>query len=92
MLTVSRRRTRVEPIRPSNTAYQQWIAKRLHCGMLPPFWCAVCRGLSIDPLGWNGPHKPLCEECSDPVRPPWKGELWEFEPGKAPKLAKEVRS
>jgi hypothetical protein len=30
---------------------------------------ATKRRRQLDPLGWNGKHRPLCGSCADPERP-----------------------
>jgi hypothetical protein len=65
MRTLPFRRSRVHPVIFDNTDYHNRLAKRLHCKLLRPFICALCRCLALDPLGWNGRGAPLCEACAD---------------------------
>jgi hypothetical protein len=34
-------------------------------GELPAFTCSRCGKVSLDPCGWDGPGKPLCDKCAD---------------------------
>jgi hypothetical protein len=47
-------------------------ARRLAQGLLTPFACWSCGVIALDPLGWNGRGKPLCEACAfgEPVSQP----------------------
>lgn len=51
----------------SSVLYLKLIVSRCSQGLLEPFRCAVCGIQALDPIGWNGPHKPLCGRCADPV-------------------------
>jgi hypothetical protein len=44
--------------------YLSLIARRYCEGLLQPFKCFNCGILALDPLGWAGPHKPLCGRCA----------------------------
>ena len=67
MRTLAFRCSRVERVRFNNIEYQRRLAKRLGQRLLPPFICTLCRCLALDPIGWNGPHKPPCEELRQSV-------------------------
>jgi hypothetical protein len=34
-------------------------------GLLHPFSCSRCGQRALDPLGWDGPRRPLCGMCAD---------------------------
>jgi hypothetical protein len=38
-------------------------------GELPAFTCSACGKVGLDPCGFNGPAKPLCEKCADGEAP-----------------------
>jgi hypothetical protein len=48
-------------------AYVGLVVSRCSQGLLEPFRCAVCGVMALDPIGWNGPHEPLCARCADPI-------------------------
>jgi hypothetical protein len=53
----------------------QWrlLIERYTSGLLAPFICSCCGVIALDPIGWNGSGRPLCESCSDPEgRPKWR--------------------
>jgi hypothetical protein len=64
MRTLAFQRYRVEPLIFVNRNYQRLLAERLHCRLLRPFICSLCRCLALDPIGWNGRGLPLCEACA----------------------------
>jgi hypothetical protein len=45
--------------------YISILAERRANNLLAPFHCSGCGQASLDPVGWNGPHTPLCEICVD---------------------------
>jgi len=47
-------------------AYASLVVSRCSQRLLEPFQCAVCGVVALDPIGWSGPHKPLCAACADP--------------------------
>jgi hypothetical protein len=53
------------PYRHFASIYSRLLAERYANGLLTPFRCAGCTTLTLDPVGWNGPHMPLCEICVD---------------------------
>jgi hypothetical protein len=64
------RRKQYVPYRQiSSLAYPIRLGSRYGEELLVPFICARCARPSLDPIGWNGPHQPLCEQCADPQRP-----------------------
>ena len=45
--------------RSSRLLWQRWRA-----GLLKPFRCSCCGGISLDPCGWDGkPRRWVCECC-----------------------------
>ena len=54
-------------IDPSRANYSRLLVERRYLdGLLALFICSSCGVIALDSLGWNGPHRPLCERCSDP--------------------------
>jgi hypothetical protein len=45
--------------------YWQLLTRRYSEGLLAPFSCAECGVVALDPVGWNGTYKPLCDRCAD---------------------------
>jgi hypothetical protein len=45
--------------------YSRLLAERYAQGLLEPFRCYRCGISALDPLGFDGPHRPLCDICSD---------------------------
>ena len=41
------------------------LLSRYAKGLLQPFTCFGCGQKALDPIGWDGPQKPLCETCAD---------------------------
>jgi hypothetical protein len=42
---------------------------RYRLGWLEPFKCSRCGKLALDPIGWAGKRRPLCESCADGEKP-----------------------
>jgi hypothetical protein len=56
------------PIFASPYAHADYLAlliRRHLAGVLPIFQCAECGQPTLDPVGWNGSGRPLCETCSE---------------------------
>ena len=53
--------------RNASVAYFRMLAEREAKGLL--FWCTCsrCGSRELDVLGWDGPGRPLCGTCADPV-------------------------
>jgi hypothetical protein len=45
--------------------YIALLIQRYAAGLLAPFKCSSCNAWSLDPIGWNGPGKPVCQPCSE---------------------------
>lgn len=45
--------------------YVRLLLERYAAGLLGPFECSRCGRMALDPIGWNGPGKPLCPSCAD---------------------------
>ena len=52
--------------RRSASLYWQLIVARYLDGLLSPFACSGCGALALDPIGFDGPQRPLCDACADP--------------------------
>ena len=50
--------------------YLARVGRRYTNGLLSPFYCHRCGIPTLDPCGWDGQRKPLCESCSLPESPP----------------------
>jgi hypothetical protein len=48
--------------KPNNT-YRRRLVRRWRRGLLHPFRCVRCGNLALDPLGWDGPERPICADC-----------------------------
>jgi hypothetical protein len=46
-------------------SYWRLLTERYSQGLLQPFACFRCGVLGLDPLGWDGPRRPLCASCAD---------------------------
>lgn len=69
------RRRKYNAVRFSaSSVYLQLLAERYSTGLLTPFRCSRCNRPALDPVGWNGSQRPLCEPCSDRIKPPEKPE------------------
>jgi hypothetical protein len=44
-------------------AYEKRLIRRLRGGLLDWFVCAVCNAPKLDPIGYDGPGRWLCEAC-----------------------------
>jgi hypothetical protein len=51
--------------RNASVAYFRMLAEREAQGLLFWFSCSRCGSYSLDPIGWDGPGRPLCETCAD---------------------------
>jgi hypothetical protein len=60
------RKTYSRLTRNASLSYLQLVLELYASGLLEPFRCRRCDALTLDPIGWNGPHQPLCEACADP--------------------------
>jgi len=45
--------------------YWRLLVERLSENLPTQFVCSACGVIAIDPAGWNGPKRPLCERCAD---------------------------
>jgi hypothetical protein len=45
--------------------YLSRLAHRYAKNLLWPHVCDSCGRLNLDPIGWAGKHRPLCEKCAD---------------------------
>jgi len=52
------------PFFKAKTAHWRLCAIRVRQGLLHPFSCASCGVIALDPIGWSGRGKPLCEVCA----------------------------
>lgn len=50
--------------------YRRLLLWRLLVGLLSPFACSRCGCLALDPIGWDGPRRPLCGRCADGEKVP----------------------
>jgi hypothetical protein len=57
---------RYRPYRFFASAYSRLLDQRCAYGLLALFQCSGCGAVALDPLGWNGPHRPLYGACADP--------------------------
>ena len=53
------------PWRSFASSYSRLLFQRTYTGLLRPFRCSGCGLLALDPIGWNGHQRPLCEVCSE---------------------------
>lgn len=49
-----------------NQRYEALLTERVIDGDLQSFSCTRCGHTTLDPRGWDGPGKPLCERCACP--------------------------
>jgi hypothetical protein len=52
------------PLLSFTSVYSRLLAKRHAEGLLDQFLCYRCGRPALDPLGFDGPHKPLCRGCA----------------------------
>jgi hypothetical protein len=50
-------------------AHLRLLAERESEGLLSWFQCSKCGREALDPIGFDGPHQALCENCADPELP-----------------------
>jgi hypothetical protein len=46
------------------SSYSHLLTRRYAERLLRPFRCHRCGSQTLDPLGFDGPHKPLCWRCA----------------------------
>jgi len=59
----------LDPVASSGQLRWRLLSERFAAGLLAPFGCAGCGLTALDPLGWNGSRRPLCDQCADPEVP-----------------------
>jgi hypothetical protein len=44
-------------------AYEKRLIRRVRAGLLEWFVCSICGAPKLDPIGYDGPGRWLCEAC-----------------------------
>jgi hypothetical protein len=58
--------SRLRPLfNPRTMRHWRLLTARFQAGLLTPFICSSCKLVVLDPFGWNGRRRPLCERCAD---------------------------